>query len=558
MKVAGRVGIDVGGTFTDAVLMQGNRILDKAKVPTKPDNLLETIIQAMDALKITRKQPLEQITVSTTLVTNAILQGNLPPVDLLLLPGNGVKLESFPWPISYQILYGSIDYRGREINPPDQLEWQRLLQKLHQQKNLSHVAIVGKFSHRNKSHEELLAHYLRRAFPTLKIALGHQWGQSNFYRRSLTTYLNLASNDLFGQFAADLEQAVAARGCRAPIFVLKADGGVLPLAKIRPVESIYSGPTASVLGAMAQSSPSQSFVMIDIGGTTTDLGLVLSGEPLISSSGAKIGPYSTLVRSLAVRSVPVGGDSVILTDGSNFSLANYRLGPAYCLGGPAPTPTDAMCYLKLIQYGDSKRAEQVLASLLQPENRTPEKLRALASSILDVFVERIVREINALQQEWQNEPAYKVWGVLHPHESLKFHLWMSGGGAQGIASVLAQRLHTSVRMGKYPEVSNAIGAAMARPTFSCTLHLDTVLRQYRIEETGEQGQWQGAKRPHQEVNGFLEEIVQREAQEKGIVLMDLHKDPFDFFPIVQGFQTVGQIVRGAFHVPPGVIGRVEE
>ncbi len=556
--MAGRVGIDVGGTFTDAVLMQGNQIEDKAKVPTEHLDLLQTIINAIDALRVSGKHPVEQITVSTTLVTNAILQGKLPAVELLLLPGTGMRLESFSWPVSYHTLYGSIDYRGREITPPDQLEWQRLLQKLQKQKNLSHLAIVGKFSHRNKSHEEQLAHYLQRFMPTLKIALGHQWGQSNFYRRSLTTYLNLASHDIFAQFAADLQQAVAARGCHAPIFVLKADGGILPLAKLRPVESIYSGPTASVLGALAQSSTSQSFVVIDIGGTTTDLGLVLSGEPLVSSHGATIGTYSTLVRSLAVRSVPVGGDSVILTDGSNFALANYRLGPAYCLGGPAPTPTDAMCYLKLANYGDYNRAEEVLASLLQPDKRSTFNIRELASSILEAFVERIVREIHKLQQEWQNEPAYKVWGVLHPHESLNFHLWISGGGAQGIASVLGERLHSPVRVGKYPEVSNAIGAAMARPTFSCTLHLDTVLKRYRVEETGEQGPWQGSKRPHQEVDGFLTEIVQREAGEKGIDIVDLHKEPFDFFPIVQGLQTVGQIVRGAFHVPPGVIGRVKE
>lgn len=552
-----RVGIDVGGTFTDAVLMNGEHIEDKAKVPTNPDDLLETILNAIDTLRVSGQRPVAQINVSTTIVTNAILQGRFPRVELCLLPGTGMNLNTFSWPISYQKLSGSIDYRGREVKPINELDSKRLIQKW-KDKGISHVAIVGKFSHRNNIHEEQIATAFQRAIPNLQIALGHHWGQSNFFRRSLTTYLNLASHDLFNEFAGNLQEAVLARGCHAPIYVLKGDGGVLPLTKVRPVESIYSGPTASVLGALTQSDETASFVIVDIGGTTTDLGIVLSGSPLISSRGAKIGPYSTLVRSLAVRSVPIGGDSVIITDGNNFSLATYRFGPAFCLGGPAPTPTDAMCYLGLVNYGDRQRAEEALASLVAPERREPESLRQLALAILEAMVERIAREIEELQKEWQDEPAYKVWGVLHPHDALQFHAWVSGGAAQGVAEPLGKRLRSRVRIGSYPEVSNAIGAAMAKPTFSCTLHLDTYLRRYRVEESGEQGEWSGSRRPHQEVNSFLENIAKKEAEEKGIQLIDPHKEPFDFFPIVHGFQTVGQIVRGAIHVPPGVVGRVRE
>ncbi len=555
-----RVGIDVGGTFTDAVLMQGNRILDKAKVPTLSDDLLQTIISTIDNLKILEPKSVEKITVSTTLVTNAILQGRLPNTKLCLIPGSGMRLESLAWPIPYYTLTGNIDYRGREIKAVDQAEWPELSREL-QQDSCQHLAIVGKFSHRNKSHEEQLASYLAKHNPGVRIALGHLWGQANFYRRSLTTYLNLACHDLYQLFAADLQEALQTRGFQAPISVLKADGGALPLATIRPVDSIFSGPAASVLGALAQSEETESFVVVDIGGTTTELGIVLSGVPLMSTKGARIGDFSTLVHSLTVRSVSVGGDTLILANESDkqcFNLTNVRTGSAYCLGGSAPTPTDAMCYLGLVDFGDRERAAEALASLLPMQQREPSDLRQLADAILKAVSEKIALEIEELSKDWQAEPAYKIWEVLHPQIARKFNILVIGGPAQGIASYLEERLQTNVRIGNFPEVSNAIGTAMAEPTFSWTMQLDTARKFYQIEETGEQGEWRGSRKPHQEVADFLMGLAHKQAAEKGINPENLQLQDFDYFPIVQGYQTVGQIVRGAIFVPPGVRGRIEE
>ena len=545
----------MGGTYTDAVFIQDNHIQQTAKVPTRSENLVETLMEAFDQLNIPDEQALTQITVSTTLVTNAIIQNRIPPVQLLLFSGNGMRLDALPWPVSYLELSGEMDFRGREIDPPNQSEWEKLLTP-NLRENPAHVAIVGKFSHRNSLHEEQLSTYLRGINPSLSIALGHTWGQANFYRRSLTTYLELGVSDLYRQFAQQLQNAVSKRKIRAPISILKADGGILPIAKIRPIESIYSGPAASILAALAQNEPTASSIIVDIGGTTTDIGLVLSGVPLLSSKGAQIGPYSTLVRSLAVRSIPVGGDSAILGTDQGFVLESYRLGPAYCLGGNVPTPTDAMRYLGLIDYGNERLAEEGLASILPVERRTPELLQELAAAIIDTVAERIAGAVDSLKREWQEEPAYKVWEVLHPHEAHTFQTLVSGGGARGMTAALEKRLRTPVRLGVYPEVSNALGAAMARPTFDCTLHLDTYMKRYRVEETGEQGVWTGALRPYLEVEGFLDTLAQQQATFYGIKLEDVEKEPFDFFPIVQGYKTVGQIVRGAVHVRPGVIGRI--
>lgn len=550
------VGIDVGGTYTDAVYIQDGNIQHIAKVPTRSENIVETLLDAFDRLKLNDENSIDQINVSTTLVTNAILQKRIPPVDLLLFSGNGMRVDALPWPVAYHELAGEMDYRGREIEPPDPKEWEKLVEPDRPAKP-AHAAIVGKFSHRNCLHEEQLAAYLQEHDPSLRIALGHEWGQANFYRRSLTTYLNLGVSDLYQQFVQQLQAAVSGRNIKAPIFILKADGGILPLAKIRPIDSIYSGPAASVLAALTQSEPAASSIVVDIGGTTTDIGLILSGLPLLSSKGARIGPFSTLVRSLAVRSIPVGGDTVIRASEHGFSLENYRLGPAYCLGGNVPTPTDAMRYLGLIDYGDEGRAAEGLASILPPDRQTEKNLQELAAAVIDEVVERIAEAVGSLKKEWQEEPAYKVWEVLHPHEDQGFHTLVSGGGARGISQALGKRLQTPVQLGYYSEISNALGAAMARPTFDCTLHLDTFMKRYRVEETGEQGIWTGSLRPHLEIDGFLDTLVQQQAQRYNLQIQEVEKDPFDFFPIVKGYRTVGQIIRGAAHQRPGVIGRVQ-
>lgn len=550
-----KLGIDVGGTFTDAVLIEDNEVLNSGKVPTDKENLLETIITAMDMLDISHRK-VDEITISTTLVTNAILQNRLPDVKLILFPGSGMKLTSLEWPVDYKVLKGELDFRGREVTPPDLEEFNKLSEEL-KKTSKPLVAICGKFSHRNNIHEEQLKVFLKEKLPEAAIALGSQLGQTNFYRRSLTTYLNLANRKLFLEFASQLKKAVDVRHCQAPIRVLKADGGVLPLDRIRPVESIYSGPAASILGALAQSKPEDSYVVVDVGGTTTDIGLVLSGSPLISSKGAKIGSFLTNVRSLAVRSVPIGGDSAVLLEDGRLTLAHYRLGPAYCLGGSIPTPTDAMRYLNLIDYGSYPKAEESLAGLLPESTRGPEDIKVLAERILLMMVDRIGQAIEELHQEWKDEPAYKVWEVLHHHEDFEFYIQLSGGGAPGISQALQDRMKLKTTLTNFSGVSNAIGAAMAKSTFSWTLNLDTYLGRYSIEETGEQGRWTGSKKPHREVEKFLTDLAHKQASGMAIDSSSLQKDPFDYFPLVESYHTVGQIVRGSIHVPPGVTSILE-
>lgn len=148
--------------------------------------------------------------------------------------------------------------------------------------------VVGKFSQRNKQHEERVASYLEEQIPGIRVAMGHQvTGRLNFPRRVYTSLLTLATQDRFHTFYAEVLKLLEQRGITAPLYILKADGGTLPfdLSAQKPVETIFSGPAASTLGGLALTPRGETSVVVDIGGTTTDLALILSGEPLLASRG---------------------------------------------------------------------------------------------------------------------------------------------------------------------------------------------------------------------------------------------------------------------------------
>lgn len=150
-------------------------------------------------------------------------------------------------------------------------------------------------------------------------------------------------------------------------------------------------------------------MVVDIGGTTTDLALILSGQPLLSSKGARVENQLTQVRTLAVKSVPVGGDSALQQDGKGLIIGTGRLGPAYCMGGPAPTPTDALRVLGLTELGDPLKAEEAMTDLGEALNLSA---RDTAGKVIEMVVERISSEVNNMFLDWEQEPAYLVWEVL--------------------------------------------------------------------------------------------------------------------------------------------------
>ena len=272
--------------------------------------------------------------------------------------------------------------------------------------------MVGKFGQRNHVHELKAGEIVASVVPGVQVELGHRVsGQLNFPRRAATTRLTVATKDRYREFADQINAALKNRKISAPVFILKADGGTLPLDKSvdMPVETIFSGPAASIMGVMALMPTTQTSVVVDIGGTTTDLALILSGKPLLSSKGARVNSLLTHVRAFAVKSVAIGGDSAVSVDGDCIAVGPHRKGPALCMGGPCATTTDALRVLGMSDIGDAAAAEKAMADIANQLGCTPKEV---AQRVIDAVVDKIVSHVNEMFREWEQEPAYRVWEIM--------------------------------------------------------------------------------------------------------------------------------------------------
>lgn len=483
------IGVDVGGTCTDAVLLDDKGVRATAKVATRTE-LLASLTEALDQVTAgISKDQIERVNISTTLITNMVAEKKYDPVGLVLMPGPGMNPEDLKLPSPAYFIPGAIDYRGREILPMDVAAMETAVADL-RDRGIIRVAVAGKFSNRNNKHELQARDIILRMCPGWQVEMGHHvTGALNFPRRAVTAYLTAATRKRYEYFAAAVVEALASRSINCPVFVLKADGSTCPLAYSvhKPVETLFSGPAASTLGVQALTPPGETVVVVDIGGTTTDLALILGGQPLLSSRGARVGQYLTQVRALAVHSVPVGGDSVVDRIGRELIIYTERVGLPHCLGGPLPTPTDALRVLGLTLHGEESLALEAMTALGGPIGLSAV---ATAQRVVTQFVEMVAREINIMFEEWRKEPSYNVWQIIQKHRGRNQGLQTVvgvGGGAAGFTSRIAEAIGSYPVVPPYASVANAIGAAVARPTMQVSLRADTEAGYYFIPEEGVRG-----------------------------------------------------------------------
>jgi len=264
------LGIDVGGTHTDAVVINQQGIVAAAKVITVHENLLHSVQMALEeVLQGVNPRQIRKINLSTTLTTNAIIEQKLDPVGMFVASGPGIDPEQYQIGEHYFPCQGSIDHRGVEREPLADDQVESYLQTC-KADDVRHYAAVSKFSPRNPIHEKVLQKKL--AAHADFVTLGHQLsGRLNFPRRIATAYYNSAIRQPFNHFADAIEDSMKKLGIQAPINILKADGGTMPFSVSRclPVESILSGPAASVMGIVALCDIHEDAIILDIGGTTT-------------------------------------------------------------------------------------------------------------------------------------------------------------------------------------------------------------------------------------------------------------------------------------------------
>lgn len=553
------LGIDVGGTFTDAVIIKGDSIIAHAKTPTTED-LLSGMLKAMDmVLAGVPQEFVHRVALSTTYVTNALVQGAVSPVGLVLIPGPGLDYSGL-LPVKPIVLDGYTDHRGRETAP---LRREQLNQACEQLARFEAVAVSGKFSIRNPKQENQVADWISGLLNDRHITRGAEVsGGLNFWRRTNSAYFNAAVWQSFGRFADAAEKAIHMRNIQAPIYILKADGGTLQLAdaRRRPVEAIFTGPAASVLGIMATARPHDEAVSLDIGGTTTDIALWRDGVPLAAPQGVRLAGFPTAVRSFRLRSVGIGGDSVVRRNGGEFAVGPDRLGPAAALGGIAPTLSDAMIVAGLLSFGDSAKASQAIRSVTLP-GQTPE---AAARQCLEAAADTITREIEAMIAEQYADPVYRVDDILAKTVLQPKKLIIAGGAGKGLARLIAGAwvkrtgCPCTLELPRYSEITNAIGAATARPTLALTVRADSEQGFYSVPELGV---CQPLGRQNVSLNAVKQlaaEQLQQQAACAGIAAETLETVLAEEFNLVRGFRTVGKSILVQLQVKPGVLTTIKD
>ena len=544
----------MGGTTTDAVIVDGSRVVKTAYVPTDHDNLLKCLLMALDELVRgidTRK--IERVVLSTTLITNMIAEGKTDPVALVLIPGPGTNPRDYALGES-TILDGAIDFRGNEIDKLKEDQIKDAASRI-RARGLSRVAVVGKFCQRNHSHENRVGEIMAAALPRSKIELGHRIsGQLNFPRRAATTMLTAATKDSYDLFARDVAAALKERKINSPVYILKADGGTLPLDKSvqMPVETIFSGPAASIMGVLALTEPGQSSVIVDIGGTTTDLALILSGKPLLSAKGAKVGSLLTHVRAFAVKSIAIGGDSAVVVSGGSLSVGPHRDGPPLCMGGNGPTPTDALRVVGLTSIGDLSLAEKAMRIVAGSLGCTAKEA---AKKVVDAAVDKIVLEINGMFREWEQEPAYRIWEIMSRESLSAQNVVGVGGGAPTLVPLVAARLKARAVVPEYAPVANAIGAAVARPTLTLNLHIDTENKIYSVAEDGLTGKVTDQKMSAEDAERLARKLLAERAARLGIseYAAEAEVTYSEVFNMIRGWSTVGRLMDVRMEIPAGLL-----
>ncbi|NLT95256.1 MAG: hydantoinase/oxoprolinase family protein [Clostridia bacterium] len=553
------VGIDIGGTFTDGVLLKDGRIVKSAKYPTDETNLESSIITVLDELiKNVEKKDIKRGTLSTTLVTNLLARGFGDKTALILIPGPGLNLKTMElFPHTF-IIDGATDFRGRIIEPINTEQIKRT-GRLIQEAGIKKVAVVGKFSPRNSEQEEKVREILLRDYPQLDFTLGFETaGQLNFLRRIATTYYTAMTLEKWQAFAKNILKALESRMINCPLNILKADGGTMPLevSLNHPCETVFSGPAASVMGAYALTRDQETSVVMDIGGTTADLALILKGKPLYASKGARIGEHYTSIRAFSVRSVALGGDSVIRGVGSDITIGPDRMGVAACFGGPAATPTDAINILEDGKLGGLELSREALEKIARPLGMTVQELARLVVE----KVNHILKEsIKKMFETWEKEPLYKVYEVVNKRSVKIDKIIGIGGAAQSFVPAVANSMGCSFMVHEYSQVANALGAAVSRPTLTLVLHADTGQGHFHLNLDGIAGKipakfsLEDAKKMARE---YLQELMVKRS-------MAEYTDQYEYFMeeqfnTISGFMTIGKIFDVGIQVAPGVINELAD
>ncbi|MFN2363669.1 MAG: hydantoinase/oxoprolinase family protein [Halarsenatibacteraceae bacterium] len=346
------LGIDTGGTFTDGVVinLKTEEIIVATKQVTTRNDLTVAIDNCLKALLSSDKfhqEDIKLVSLSTTLATNAIVEGQGAEVGAILIGFNSVgKL-----PTRHQAtVAGGCTIKGKikaEINS------QEIIKKVNEMKDkVDAFAVCGYLSVRNPVQEKAVAKMIEEetGYPVVQ---GHSLSSElGFQERANTAVFNARLLPLITDLITAVEEKLEAHQLNAPLMVVKGDGSLISAeeAKRRPIETSLSGPAASVIGAR-QLANIDDGIIIDIGGTTTDLALLKDGQPGLSEAGARVGGWLTRVKAAKITTIGLGGDSQIRVDQSGqLEIGPERVFPLAWAAEKYPHLIDELKTIKAEDY----------------------------------------------------------------------------------------------------------------------------------------------------------------------------------------------------------------
>jgi N-methylhydantoinase A/oxoprolinase/acetone carboxylase beta subunit len=552
------IGIDVGGTHTDAVLLSRNGIEKKIKVSTDSADLFHTILSSFTQLldNIDPKK-IHRVVISTTLTTNAIVQKNMDPVGMIVSAGPGIDPKEFRTGKHYYCVSGSINHRGIEKASVNKMQIEDIAKEL-KQAGIEYVGVVSKFCVRNPNHEILIKRILNKYVK--RVFMGHHVsGNLNFPRRIVTTHLNAAVFSLHKSFFEAVQKSFEEMGLTIPIQILKADGGTMSLASSMdfPGQTVLSGPAASIMGAIPYAPKKQDAIVLDIGGTTTDIAFLVDKTPLLEPVGIQRGQYKSLIRSLRTDSKGIGGDSTVRVKDKELFIGPDRQGPAMAFGGPEPTPTDALVVLGLMPEGHQANAQKGIHRIALELGLTDLET---ADQIFKKCCTVILKKTFEMIDKINSQPVYTVHEFLEGYKISPRKILLLGGPAPYFAKKIEELYHIKTMAVPEYSVANAIGAALARTTCEVSVNADTE---------------QGVVTAHEE--NFAEPISKTYSdddlietaytllKEKAVNsgadpdnLDEVEVVEFQKFNIVRNFSPRGKIFRTKMQLKPGLIKGFEK
>jgi N-methylhydantoinase A/oxoprolinase/acetone carboxylase beta subunit len=381
-----RIGVDVGGTNTDAVLMENRRVIAKLKTPTTEDvtgGITTAIRSVLDQSGVTT-DAIDAVMIGTTHFTNAIVERkHLQPVAIVRigLPATAALPPLVDWP--EYLVHGGYEFDGRKISQFDPEEIRAAAEDI-ASRGIRAVAIACVFSPVNNDLEERAAEIIGGIVPDAMITKSSQIGRIGLLERENAAILNSCLRDLATRTIAAFEQSISSLGISAPLYLTQNDGTLMlaDFAREFPVLTIASGPTNSMRGAAFLSGLNDAIV-VDIGGTTSDVGMLTHGFPREASVAVEVGGVRTNFRMPDVYSVGLGGGSLVDVAAGTVGpkSVGYRLTEdARVFGGETLTATDIIVAAGKAEIGDASRVTDLAPETVE---RTLNQIQGIVETAAD-------------------------------------------------------------------------------------------------------------------------------------------------------------------------------